>query len=180
MATGSLPYTPLNGRGWIRLLHPYHADDETIHVSLQPHCLSSLGCPSYTAFSYVWGQPRPNQNTIFLNGEPFPVLDSVYQILDALCDGSLKMPTQWCWIGSICNNQADQAERVSQVQLMSHIYTECSAAIIWLGAQTDTSNAAMDFLQTLADNFHAVADHHEVTKVRSIPPSVQPRPTFFG
>ena len=142
----------------------------TYHWS--PHCLFSLGCPAYTTFSYVWGQPRPNQNTIFLNGEPFPVLDSVYQILEALCDGSVKMPTQWCWIDSI--NQADQAERVSQVQLMSHIYTECSAAIIWLGARTGTSGAAMDFLQTLADNFHAVANHHEVTKVRSIPPSVHP------
>src|SRR5690349_15461535 len=37
------------------------------------------------------------------------------------------------WADAICINQKDLEERSSQVQLMTRIYSEASAVLIWLG-----------------------------------------------
>ena len=59
---------------------------------------------------------------ISLEDQPFPVLDSLYPILDAICDAHSFDVNSWYWIDSICINQEDKNEVSSQVPLMGQLY----------------------------------------------------------
>ncbi|TPX09015.1 uncharacterized protein E0L32_001724 [Thyridium curvatum] len=136
-----------DGRSEIRALSLNSGDfDDPISCSLQVVSLQDQ--PIYRALSYVWGTAPPNI-TISINGHETQITPSLAATLrrirhpassSATADGSL------IWIDAICINQADLAERGSQVKLMGRIYRQASRVLIWLGEGTEHSDWALDRL----------------------------------
>lgn len=53
------------------------------------------------------------------------------------------------WIDQICINQPDAVEKSSQLALMGEIYCKAQSVVIWLGAGTEDSNRALQYLREL-------------------------------
>lgn len=104
-------YTPFAP---VRLLHVSRdPSDLSIRGTLRNFSLESKDCPSFTTISYVWGRQVYTQS-IEIDGHEFPVLDSVYSILETLCDAPAFREAVWIWIDSICINLRDPHERASR------------------------------------------------------------------
>jgi hypothetical protein len=142
------PYEPLDT---IRLLRLSRGKAGHITGTLLHFSMTSPGCPDFTTLSYVWGFPKLYRNAITLNGHRFWVLDTLYPILEIICDDP-KLAQDWWWIDSICINQAHDpsaiSERSAQVQLMDRIYKQSLRTVGWLGDGAD-GEAAMDFMKVL-------------------------------
>ncbi|RFN45631.1 hypothetical protein FIE12Z_10133 [Fusarium flagelliforme] len=54
------------------------------------------------------------------------------------------------WVDAICINQADDAEKSSQVVMMGRIYSQSGIVICWLGLPADSIFAAIDAMETVA------------------------------
>lgn len=125
----------------------------------------------YTALSYTWGD-QTKQHTINLNGKPFSVGDNLHVALrrlqgrmqmQASSEGALPVHSESpclapyiahqgriIWIDAICINQADLAERESQVKLMSRIYQQADLVHADLGYPLDNSGVELlELLQTI-------------------------------
>ena len=107
-------------------LDPYNPA-ATISVSL--HVTSLVDAPSYTAVSYVWGEPSPTKQ-ILLNGQPFTVRQNLWDLLNQLrtvkFDGYL-------WIDALSIDQTSDREKTHQVAIMGSIYKQAKTTIAWLG-----------------------------------------------
>ena len=75
---------------------------------------------------------------------PFNVTQNLYGALKALrrvdrkTRAFLKRDNYAFWIDAICINQADMAERSSQVGSMGRIYSDATVVFVWLGESADT------------------------------------------
>jgi len=136
----------------IRLLHLYRGTCNSLCGRLENFNLDDKACPKFTTFSYVWGEAQYT-STIQIEGVSFPVLDTVFPLLEALCDYKCFEEDHWIWIDSICINQDDEHERAMQVQLMGRIYCESARTVIWLGEGTDQTARLIGMLRKLARYF---------------------------
>ncbi|KAM7198930.1 Heterokaryon incompatibility protein (HET) domain containing protein [Naviculisporaceae sp. PSN 640] len=142
-------YEPLRDGRSIRLAHI--ARDTTarnnIRISLRE---ASLDCsPQFQALSYTWGPPHvaddqdtsgeeggtasDTRETFVLDceeGLELPVTENLYYAILRLARIG---PVPPIWIDAICINQADTAERSSQVSMMGEIYSSASRVVVWLG-----------------------------------------------
>lgn len=148
-------YDPINNPNTVRLLHVFRGECASIIGELEIFSLDALPVTGFTTLSYVWGERAYHPNKIILNGHPFPILESLYSALEAICDNpELMNENLWWWIDSICINQKDnreaRSERSSQVQLMGRIYKESKRTVVWLGEGTKDSDDAINFLHILA------------------------------
>jgi hypothetical protein len=134
----------------IRLLHLHRAADGDIYGHLENFNLDDQRCPRFVTFSYVWG-PLRYARAILLDGIPFPVLENLFPLLEAICDYSSFRDDYWVWIDSICINQEDENERALQVQLMGRVYRESARTVVWLGTGTAETDRAIGFLGILPD-----------------------------
>jgi hypothetical protein len=104
------------------------------------------------SLSYVWGPKSSPSHTITCS------LDSTYEFkleitkicYDALCQIRNRFGAVTIWVDSICINQEDEKEKVSQIPLMQDIYSQAESAYIWLGNGNDRSDHAVDFLKRRA------------------------------
>lgn len=113
--------------------------DLTLHFSLRIITLSArTSSPeeskedrgsSYTALSYVWGDPMP-VCPIVVDGTPFLVTRNLHSALHHLCHADVAPAI---WIDSVCINQSDVAEKESQVSMMGYVYRGARRVIVWLG-----------------------------------------------
>ncbi|KAF2111030.1 hypothetical protein BDV96DRAFT_650632 [Lophiotrema nucula] len=95
----------------------------------------------YVALSYVWGDTK-DPKTITVNGHLFSVTANLYDALVDLRDSAeISNRKLHVWIDAICINQNDLAERASEVQKMSLIYSECLAVRAWLGKPKESTTA---------------------------------------
>ena len=127
-------YIPLGGNSTIRLLqiHGSFFNNDQIKCHLVQVPLWAGLRPEYTAISYRWGTDSgEGSKEILLNGVSCKVLPTVYSILRARRS---RIRKRYLWIDSICINQEDKREKAKQVQLMRHIYENCTKVIGWLGA----------------------------------------------
>jgi len=100
--------------------------------------------PHYEALSYAWGDPNDCRR-IFLDGRVGRVTANLEAALRRL-----RHPTQdrQLWVDALCINQADDAEKSHQVNLMSEIYSRTDEGLLWLGDYdegsllSDTRNAS--------------------------------------
>ncbi len=102
----------------------------------------------YEALSYTWG-PVTELRSIRLNHiDNFKVTAGLETILQAL-----RLPNQprRIWIDAICINQGDVEERNGQVQHMRWIYRNAKMVRVWLDAEVDPKDPAINKLQTLND-----------------------------
>ncbi|CAH0058894.1 unnamed protein product [Clonostachys solani] len=116
-----------------------------------------VGCPPYIALSYTWGPPEPSmtpyplsdRRIIRIDGRPFLVFPNLFDALTQLVSAR---PGQYVWIDGICINQADLAERASQVSIMNTIYAGAEETVIWLGSSSPATERALSKLEEMATN----------------------------
>ncbi|KAF5675871.1 het-domain-containing protein [Fusarium circinatum] len=140
--------------------------------------------PKYDALSYTWGNPLGGESSssdstvpsdwattpfgIACSGQRVEVTTNLHTALIAI-RYHLSKPqkpisqvpflkiSEYIWVDQICINQADIAEKNSQVQLMGRIYRQCSTVQIWLGGyQKDVSD--MQYVYHLVQGFQPRLD----------------------
>lgn len=155
------PYDPLTTTDSVRILRLQRDSIRSISGDLQTIRLDSKDHPPFTALSYTWGAPTKSRS-IALNGLPFPVLDSLHPVLEAICRPSGGFDDKaWYWIDSICIDQTNSDERGAQVQLMGRLFTTAWRTAVWLcpaTAETDAAVALMARLSHVRDSAGAQPD----------------------
>lgn len=145
------PYDPLTTPDSVRILRLQRDSNRSISGELQTIRLDSKDHPPFTALSYTWGAPTKSRS-ITLNGLPFPVLDSLHPVLEAICRPSGGFDAKaWYWIDSICIDQTNSDERGAQVQLMGRLFTTAWRTAVWLSPATPETDAAMALMARLSD-----------------------------
>lgn len=130
---------------------PTHGDG-SLEYALESFEITSI--PPFTGLSYTWGNPfttdgsdetsietwEKSNHLAFCNQQPVRLRKNLY---DALQTIKLRenRPT-YLWVDAICINQSDDAERTSQVSLMSDIYGQADQVIAWLGPKDESSQRA--------------------------------------
>jgi hypothetical protein len=107
-------------------------------------------CSPYLALSYVWGSPENPQRVICDYMERDVTRNLGVALRQLRASGYVSRPI---WIDALCINQADQAERASQVKIMGRLYESARQVIIWLGEESGDSNTAMEYITQWA-NLH--------------------------
>jgi hypothetical protein len=110
----------------------------------------SLPLQWYHAISHVWSHGEKNR-TISLNGRPFSITSSDYNIL---CKSSSYFAPRTVWIDTICINQEDDVEKASQVKKMRDIYYNASAVQVYL-VDAPSSWLAVPFLHHILRSYGA-------------------------
>ncbi|KAK3623982.1 hypothetical protein LTR56_021259 [Elasticomyces elasticus] len=122
----NFPYGELNEQHRGIRLFIFHLD--MLHGRLTKVSLDDD--EKYVALSYEWGDDKPDK-MIIVNDQPFKVRNNLYSFLSAVTKyGRLIRPI---FIDALCINQANQAERSTQVRLMPEIYTKAEEVRAWLG-----------------------------------------------
>lgn len=145
------PYQPLRvAQNEIRLLRLQPGSGSSgIEASL--FCASSDHHPEYEALSYAWGDPNiTNPISLTFPSHERPNIrvpfDAAVNLEQALRHLRLPDRDRILWVDAISINQHDNAERADQVRMMGLIYQRASRVCVWLGAEADCSNDAMDLI----------------------------------
>ncbi|KAF5000622.1 hypothetical protein FDECE_11159 [Fusarium decemcellulare] len=101
------------------------------------------GCHPYTALSYTWGDETACRE-IMIDGNQIMIRENLWSFL-RMQSSRLSEPKLF-WIDAICINQSNIHERNHQVNLMKQIYANASEVYVWLGAEAENSDLAMDFV----------------------------------
>lgn len=132
------------------------------------------GCtPRYVALSYAWGDRQ----------EPLSIIaNSQIMYVQPGCEFALRQlqtltpfRVQHFWIDALCINQADEAEKGHQVQMMARIFGGADAVAISYGADTDATSVFMrdltfdptNYSGSLAEDNDGPAKAHRSTRVWS-------------
>lgn len=132
-------YQPLPN-GFIRLLKLKPGNND-IHFTLDTVRLADH--PEYEAISYCWGEATDTR-VVYCEGIPLNVTVSLYTALRHL---RLPDKTRILWADAVCINQHDIAEKNTQVQLMSQIYSQPTKVLIWLGEDTTGLDGLLECLE---------------------------------
>ncbi|KAI1339422.1 HET-domain-containing protein [Xylariaceae sp. FL0016] len=150
-------YQPLDpDRNEIRMLeiHPSRRSSSTLKCSLINFNLDDLDDDGtttpfrfYEALSYTWGDPT-GKVAIQLDGHAFEVTRNLAAALRRL---RARKGYRYLWVDALCINQADEAERGSQVARMGLIYRQAEQVLIWLGPHADGSKGAMQLVARVSE-----------------------------
>ncbi|KAK4505106.1 hypothetical protein PRZ48_003069 [Zasmidium cellare] len=137
---------------YIRLvkIHPA-AKKDPLTVTIEAHRRNSA--PGYTALSYTWGDKQLTKG-ISANGKLLLVTKNCWYALGQL---RLNNICDYCWVDAICINQADDAEKSAQVNLMGSIYRNASLGAIAVGRHDSATEVLFRVLEGLgiARDFNA-------------------------
>jgi hypothetical protein len=173
-----ISYAPLDpSTNEIRLLRVEAAS----HITEIVQCSLSHATPAgsiYQALSYTWGDGSI-KSKICLNGERIEVGISLETALRYIRSFNCAIVV---WVDALCINQADLAEKASQVPMMSLIYSYAEMVIAWIGESGDDSDLAVDAmlemdrvskgyttLDALFENLEKVPDGSATLAVAGIP-----------
>lgn len=120
------------------VLQPSQEPDAEIVCNFCNNTLGAIDSKSYEALSYVWGDPA-RRRPITVGGQLFQATENLEMALRSL---RRRTEERLLWIDAICINQNNIPERNEQVQLMGHIYRCARRVIVWLGPESDASDAA--------------------------------------
>jgi hypothetical protein len=124
--------------------HPLHAGKQIRLIELEPgssqsplylrfrHMDLERHHGKYEALSYAWGVKGPKSD-IWLYNQLLEITKNLEQALRSL---RLSHQTRYLWCDAICINQDDIEERQHQVSIMSHIYSQATSVIVWLGPES--------------------------------------------
>lgn len=159
MSSGKHQYLPL-GHRHIRLLKAWR-DDNKLPAELRcEYLLAPLDelHVTYTAISYVWGDPTAVSQILCSNDCGYLSLtSSASDILNAIVEA--RVPG-YIWIDQLCINQEDKQEKADQVRIMGEIFASANNVIAWLGAPTADSNMATRFVVTLFNAMKKLASRN--------------------
>ncbi|KAI3531975.1 HET domain-containing protein [Colletotrichum abscissum] len=116
----------------LRLLRPVSLSHGNLHFSVITVNRAAVQYHKYRAVSYTWGDGSPSE-IIFLDGQPFPVRPNLWSCLYYLGLASRHTEWEYLWVDAICINQANDAERNSQVRCMDETYRSAACVSVWLG-----------------------------------------------
>lgn len=108
----------------------------------------------FHALSYTWG----DQTTTFsltCSGREIRIHKSLRDALIRL-RVIIKSPCLPLWIDAICINQYDEAEKISQINLMADIYSIACKTWIWLGEEMEGSAEAVAVMPRLIEAIPAI------------------------
>ncbi|KAK3385149.1 heterokaryon incompatibility protein-domain-containing protein [Podospora didyma] len=103
--------------------------------------------PIYTALSYVWRDPSDRRD-ILLDGRMVSIGANLAAGLLAIRYTEAQ-GIAVIWADALCINQSDDAEKLSQVQLMAQIFAGAADVCGWLGESTDDSDYAIEMIATM-------------------------------
>lgn len=131
----SLQYRSLTEPDSFRLilLQPASSHEQDLQCTLEYTTISYCDreiIDHYTALSYVWGDPS-RQGLIYVDEAPVIITATLDAALRDLRDSRRILRI---WADALCINQADLAERSSQVELMGQIYSTAHHTVIHLGS----------------------------------------------
>ncbi|CAI6269992.1 unnamed protein product [Periconia digitata] len=137
-------YTKLPDDGWFRVLIIAPGDYHSSITCWLKSFRREDAVNQYEALSYSWNEneewyiPQSEREAVLIecNNEEVSVNLSLGKALRHLRNP--KIP-RIMWIDRLCINQDDPEERSQQVQVMSHIYSQASRTIVWLGKYDDTT-----------------------------------------
>lgn len=129
------------------LLLPGNPSDE---IRIQTEHFYPDKSKDYTALSYTWGDLSDTKRVYC--GKAFVTVTTNLWI--ALRHFKLPKNSLIMWIDAICINQADLAERSSQVLLMPKIYPNARAVWCWLGEDDGTVKKTFDDLRLWAKAYN--------------------------
>ena len=75
-----------------------------------------------------------------MNGRLFEIRENLFHFLVELQSSTTG---HWLWVDAICINQAADAEKSHQVNMMGRIYNRAQMVRVWLGSKDDGSGAVM-------------------------------------
>ena len=101
----------------------------------------------YTAFSYTWSGPI-SERTIQIDQAPLRITEN---LAAALRHFRGPVRPKKLWADAICINQSDDEEKGFQVALMGDIYRNAFRTWVWLGEESDDSDAAIDSIVSFRD-----------------------------
>lgn len=99
--------------------------------------------PAYTALSYTWTNDDPII-PVQVNNATVRIRPHLHAALQAL--RYVSKPRN-LWIDAICINQEDPMEKEAQVSLMTKIFQEAAAVIVWLGEADEDVNEAFECIR---------------------------------
>lgn len=139
------PHRPLGPREF-RLLY-WNPRETTEPLSYQLFNRTLPGRPEeieYTAFSYCWSPRFQKRKVIFINGLPFIVSETLFDLLDQ----SRISKSDYFWIDALCirQDEDDAADKSAQIPLMGSIYQKATWVDIWLGRDSDGVGVALNSL----------------------------------
>ncbi|KPM42000.1 hypothetical protein AK830_g4586 [Neonectria ditissima] len=158
MDSKSYQYTAIPQGRWFRLLkiHPGQFGDG---ITCELFDAELDKAPPYTALSYVWGDPAARE-PITCAGQDCNITHSLYEGLRRI-RGETGIKTVWA--DAICINQADNAEKGRQVDLMGTIYEKASKVFVWLGEDgAGSSKVAFTALESVNRKISTGKDKEEI------------------
>jgi hypothetical protein len=146
-------YEPLLA-GHMRLLTIIDTETEgLLECRLDSQPIATI--PKYAALSYVWGSDKMDK-AIICNSDQVLVTTSLFEALTSLkkhlMDRNLPI-----WIDAVCINQANEAEKCSEIPHMDQIYRSAEVTIVWLGIVVDDMEEAIIVIPTLAEILKSVS-----------------------
>lgn len=132
----------------IRLIE-FHGsrDDDDIRCSLVVrHLDDSL---VYNALSYCWASQN-SKCAITCNSSHLEVGHNLYMAMRQIRRDNR---TELLWADALCINQADNAEKATQVKMMRKIYQRAKLVIAWLGEEENLDHLAFQLMDLLNDRF---------------------------
>src|SRR3569833_2059560 len=154
MTSQTFRYGPLSQPDEIRLLilEPAATNSSPLRGCLQNTTISACDrdlIDSYTALSYVWGNPSPSDSIALGQADAkvpsaavsHPITANLAAALRGLRD--TRRPHR-IWADALCINQSDIPERNVQVALMGDIYRKASHTVIYLGTLTQGAATVLD------------------------------------
>ncbi|OIW29050.1 HET-domain-containing protein [Coniochaeta ligniaria NRRL 30616] len=150
-------YKPLDAlKSEIRLLRFITDVNGNIAATLRTVALSPSSSSSFTALSYVCGDPTVTE-TVLLEGEP---LEITVNLANALRHVTKHWEAQFpgrdgasfeLWADAICINQSDVQERNHQIEFMAKIYQSAELVLSFLGVDDRLTNLALDTYELIAN-----------------------------
>ncbi|PMD35712.1 hypothetical protein L207DRAFT_435716, partial [Hyaloscypha variabilis F] len=136
-------YRPLNSNNReIRVLRIDSSQQNPLDIRCALENVSLNSGIAYKALSYEWSPPDVGiaLGHVFINSQEVSTTPNLRLALKHLESGP------FYWIDALCINQSDDEERGHQVRLMTDIYRNAAAVMVWLGLEEGDSKHGMDFL----------------------------------
>ncbi|KAK1988792.1 heterokaryon incompatibility protein-domain-containing protein [Colletotrichum cereale] len=137
LAPGKLD-EPLRGDLLVRPIDPY-IDEASKHEGELPE-----SADSYEAVSYVWGSQDKPRRITSPSGADMAITENLYHCLRRI---RLEDRPRLVWADALCINQADGAEKESQIMLMHDIYVSARRVLAYLGEEADGSGEAIELIE---------------------------------
>jgi hypothetical protein len=136
-------------------LHKHNPDKHTIRSYIK--VVNIQDNAEYIALSYAWGDPQ-DVSPLQIDGENMLVTTNLLSALSSIArsqdtpygDSLFDWPHIPIWADAICIDQGNSAEKSHQVSQMRTVYEKATMVICFLGAITNATYAALNFLPELA------------------------------